>query len=527
MPVYTSHEDMRRAAPVADVLPIGHEGKNIIWGGGAKIRCRDYNRASQDTHGSEYSVTTQRTNNEETRQHQGWKSLGSYTDNDRSASRKNRGKRPDYERMLEDIRRDPGDVLILFEMARGTRDLRVYLDLLELCQKRGPFLWHIGRNLYDVRDRSDRQTLHDMAVRAEGQSDSIGENVLAGLESQAKDGRPHGAVPFGYQRFKNPNTGRFDRQIPDDREQEGGWTAAGVVRRIFTMYLAGIPVLVISERLTAEGIPSPRLWRAINSGDQDRVKKWAHLRWTETGVYNILRNPAYIGVRMHRGDRKNKCRWERLVSDKTYFDAAKKMEMAAFRGERPLAAQTLLTCIPRCQCGRDVVFQKAHGTRVTDNYRCRRGCASVTAVDADRYVTRAVLALLTNAKAIQELNGRVDNSAEVAEAAAKVKKLNGELARWRDRVNDDEWPEVDEDFYLERRAKLIPKIREAEAVQPVGVSTAVTRMAGPDASEKWLNASLLERRECLRGTVKIVLHPAGRGRRNAPLEERIIITKAW
>lgn len=493
----------------------------MIMSGGEAIRSVQYQRASQDSSGQESSVGTQARKNGDKRTEHGWTSAGSYTDNDRPASRKARkpGSRPDYEKMLDDIRRDPCDVLILFEMARGQRDLAVYVAIRDLCLENGPFFWMVGDNLYDLRDKNDKQQLNAMASKAEGGSDDISEAVTAGLESQAEAGRPHGPIPFGYIRFKHPHTGKFVKQVIDD-EDRGGWNAADVVRSVFADYLAGVPVPVICERLNDRGVLPPRLYGAIRQGDTERAAKWAHTKWDESPVYNMLRSAAYLGVRIHRDVMTKEGCWDAVVDEDVYFAVARKMEMQAYSGYRPSAAQSLLTCLAVGDCGHEMIGQTFPGGRPA-TYRCRRGHCSIPQVVADEYVEHLFLSFLIDPTTAERL--AVDTDADVRLAKARSAKLRAKLAWWKERLDDENRPDVTEEDYDRHALKLLPQIREAEAEANRGRATGVRSLLGSDAVARWDGLLLARRREILREAAVITVHPCGRGRRNALVSDRITV----
>lgn len=526
MTYYTSFDALRGSAQSqgVSVMPRGVKGKMMVMSGGKSIRSRQYERASQDASGQESSVSTQRRRNDSKRIENGWTSAGAYTDNDKPASRKARkpGSRPDYERMLEDIRRDPCDVLILFEMARGQRDLAVYVAIRDLCLENGPFFWMVGDNLYDLRDKNDKQQLNAMASKAEGGSDDISEAVSAGLESQAQEGRPHGPIPFGYIRLKNPHTGKFDSQIIDDVPR-GSWNAADVVRGIFADYLAGVPVYAICEQLNEKGVPAPRLFGAIRRGDTEKAARWAHTRWDESPVYNILRNAAYIGVRIHKKVMTKEQCWDALIDEDTFFKAARKMERQSFTGERPSAAQTLLTCLAMCQCGKEMTHQRfdGSGSNRAPTYRCRRGDSTVPQVDAEEYVETIFLAFVANPATAERL--AVDTSVDTARAKDRAAKLRAKLAWWKERMEDEERPDVSEEDYDRHAAKLLPQIREAELDADRAGAPGVRSLLGADAVAKWEAFLLPRKREILREAATITVHPCGRGNRNARIEDRVTI----
>lgn len=538
MPGYTSLEAMRpKVHPViAERRARGMAAKFKVLQGGALVRCRDYCRASRDRYKGASSVTTQARRNEELREEYGWTSLGTYEDNDRPASARARKAgitRPGYEKMIEDIRRDPGDVLILFEMARGTRDYMVFRALLELCQESGPFIWVVGGQPYDVRDRNDRKALSDMAQKAESGSEDISEHVTAGLESQALDGRPHGQTPFGYQRFKDEVTGKFARQIVDEREQPGNWTPAGIVREIFASYLRGVGVWNICRSLNDRDIPPPRKWAAMQVGDPKRIKRWANQQWTEGAMYSLLRNAAYIGVRDFKGQgATGKCRWPGIIDGDDYLKAQRRMQVNGLKDARDKSAQSLLTYLMWCgKCGEQVMHMRPTERNKYATYRCRRGCAAVPVAETDKYIIREVLAIFmadATARKVRELSA---NRVEAGDAEMKLKAIMDDLAVRLAVADDDERDDYSMVDYNRHYAKVKPRIAALkEQIKPVGgVPENVRRMAGGDAERLWARMTLEQRRDFLRSAVRIEIHPCGRGRSHGrELEgDRVRFTEIW
>jgi len=97
----------------------------------------------------------------------GWADAGSFTDNDRSASRHATKDRPEFERLIGALRKGKGDVLVIWEISRKERDLAVYVKIRDMCTEIGMFFWLVGGVLYDLRDKNDRMMLGFQAVQAE------------------------------------------------------------------------------------------------------------------------------------------------------------------------------------------------------------------------------------------------------------------------------------------------------------------------------------------------------------------------
>lgn len=530
MPLYASFDEMRSAKPTGD--PRHLMTKDDVNGGGAAIRYRSYERASDAVGGSTSSVTGQLRHNNALADKRGWTRIGDtpYSDNDAPASRRSKHKiRKDYERLLQDLAHDPGDVLIFFELARGSRDMYVYAQLRDFCLDNGPFFWQVGKNLYDIRERNDRQTLNGLANKAEGASDDISEAVLNGLETQALLGRPHGQTPFGYRRVYHKATRKMTGQEIDDQVRPGGWSPASVVRGIFDDYLAGVPMSHMVDALQGAGVPTPRRFAALRSEDAKRIAESEHLVWHTTMVFNILQNPHYMGVRLHRSILANEnAIWNRIVDPEVFFEAQRRLKKRSVKKVRPTQAQTLLTCLARCRCGEEVVFQDFSGGKTKNRknvYRCRTGDASVPAVEADAFVRLAMVSLFSDERVIQRVT--LDKGEDAERARGLAAKLRGELSAWKTWAKDPGRDDVSMDDYDEMAAQLLPRIRAAEAEATKDVPGFVADLAGPEAELRWDRKSLAQRREILRAAVSITIIPAGRGCRNAKLEDRIILTETF
>ena len=78
---------------------------------------------------------------------------------------------------------------------------------------------------------------------------------------------------------------------------------AGVVRRIYDLYLNGESTFVIAEMLNSEGVESPAAYkeRIFQTFKQPNVK---HYLWNRVKVLNILKDPTYCGNLTQRKYRK-------------------------------------------------------------------------------------------------------------------------------------------------------------------------------------------------------------------------------
>ena len=135
--------------------------KAELLAAGADVRAGRYQRASQDKKEQGKSVHDQGVLNAAEVARYGWTCPPSmsFTDNDRSASRHATKARPDFERLIDVIRKGRLDVLVVWEISRNQRDLAVYVQIRDLCTQFGMHFWLVGGVLYDLRDKNDRMML--------------------------------------------------------------------------------------------------------------------------------------------------------------------------------------------------------------------------------------------------------------------------------------------------------------------------------------------------------------------------------
>ena len=179
-------------------------------------------------------------------------------------------KRPEFQRMLADARRERFDTIVCWKSDRLSRGMYPAAALMEVVEAH-------QIQLEAVMDAIDMKTFGLMAAIGKIELDNFRERSTMGKRGSAKQGRmPAGAPPYGYR------TG-------DDGKPEIYEPEAEVVRRIFHMYvhegLAGTP---ICERMTSDDAP------LRNPGS----------RWHKAYISAILGREVYKGA-WHYG----KARW--------------------------------------------------------------------------------------------------------------------------------------------------------------------------------------------------------------------------
>ena len=171
-------------------------------------------------------------------------------------------KRPEFQRMLADARRERFDTIVCWKSDRLSRGMYPAAALMEVVEAH-------QINLEAVMDAIDMKTFGLMAAIGKIELDNFRERATLGKRGSAKQGRmPAGSPPYGYR------TG--DGGKPEIYEPE-----AEVVRRIFHMYVhEGTAGTAICRQLATDNAPLRKLGS----------------RWHKVYISAILGREAYKGT---------------------------------------------------------------------------------------------------------------------------------------------------------------------------------------------------------------------------------------
>lgn len=194
--------------------------------------------------------------------------------------------RPEFERMMQDIRSGKIDTVITKDLSRLGRN---YIDSGTYIERIFP-LFHVRyiavNDDFDTnREGTDlamplKNIINEWYVR------DLSNKMHASYQTMWKKGAYiYGRPPYGY---RKDNT--VKKLVVDEQ-------TASVVKRIFEMYLDGMTYSEIARELQSEGIVSPPKYRYLEQGNlekADKARNWYHLH-----VKTILTNRHYAGDSVH------------------------------------------------------------------------------------------------------------------------------------------------------------------------------------------------------------------------------------
>lgn len=181
------------------------------------------------------------------------------------SARKPAAKRPELQRLLNDVRADRVDVILFTKLDRWFRNIAEYYKVQEVLEKHH-VNWRTIQEDYDTSTASGRLKINIMLSVAQDEADRTGERIKAVFESKLMRNEPiSGKVPLGY-KIEN-------KHLVIDSEK------ADIVRDIFRYYIST---------------------RSIRETRKYILNRWG-ISYCHTGIRSMIQNERYIG-RAHDSD---------------------------------------------------------------------------------------------------------------------------------------------------------------------------------------------------------------------------------
>lgn len=353
-----------------------------------------------------------------------------------------------------------------------------WVTLIELCEDRAVRIYVTthGR-MYDPSNPRDRRSLLEDAVDSEYESSKISSRTLRGLDANARDGKPHGICPFGYQR---------DYEIVDGRSQPVRQYAHPVegplIVSLFTRVRAGHAFNAIAQD-----------WRELGVvGRRGKPISAATMR-------DLALNVAYIGLRSVKGVNVE-ASWDRLVSDELFYAVQGILSDPSRVRGRPGATQYELTGAVTCgECSGPITVRYRDGRDGPAAYVCKRGHFRIDKEEVDA----VVIGSAKNPGVILRYLARPDAYRDVTADASggAAAQVRDELAKARAELRETEEAEpesmAEERRFARRAERLEDKIRGLEAkARDLAAPTALGALFEPggDVAARWAAAHVSVRR---------------------------------
>ncbi|MET4588859.1 recombinase family protein [Arthrobacter sp. 754] len=459
--------------------------------------CAVYARISSDE-GTALGVTRQIEDCTAEASRRGWPLGEIFTDNDVSATRTK--KRPAYERMLDAIEHRTIDAVVVWDVDRLTRTPAELERFIGLADTHGLALASIGGEV-DLATPQGRLTARIKGSVARHEVEQMSRRLKRKFQENAKAGKSHGVMPFGYRREpildeNGRRIGSRDAIVPAEAE---------VIRELYARAIAGDTLRYLAKYLNEQGFRTGQGNAFIGNV-----------------VGNMLRKPRYAGHRTHAGQIIGKGEWEPIISQDTYDQAMAVLTAPGRRHQRGIEPKHLLSGIALCgRCG-GTMRPNMHkplpdGTHRRSNYACS-DCMKLTRKmePVDEVVEAVMIARLSRPDVLAHLSEKPDDLAAAASSRDAI------LARMDTAADDYADGTITARQMARMNERLKASLAEAEAqvtkYQPVRI---LDGMTGENAAVAWGSTTINRKREIIRQLATVTILPSGPGIRFTPEQVKI------
>lgn len=360
----------------------------------------------------------------------GWTPVGFYIDNDRSAS--NGKPRPEWDRLLADVRAGKIDAVAAWDQDRVNRMMEDFVAYKRLFTERGILLATSNNGDIDLSTPSGVLTATIKTAVSEHEIAMMRVRQLRAARQRAERGLPKWKRAFGYipdARSKEDDDGT--RQV-DEKVQQ-------LVKAAYAAVLAGSSLGDIARMFNEAGAYGER-WVKPKDADGNPIKdaksELKRHPWTASTVSLFLRKPRNAGLRDHNDElvygkdgKPVKGTWPPLVEERLWNSVQAKLNEPGRAPGRKTVRQHLLTGLLQCGkpgCGGYLSgYQTAKGVAA---YRCKscRGVAIRTA-DVEPLMNELVSGRLAKPDAVDLLKAEIHDEAEAEKLRTELNALYGEL----------------------------------------------------------------------------------------------------
>jgi site-specific DNA recombinase len=306
----------------------------------------------------------------------GWVVGDEYVDDDVSAYSGKR--RPEYARLLGDLRAASIDGVIVYHLDRLHRQPRELEEFFDVCKRAGVDHLATVTGRLDLANPDDRFQARILGAVATKASDDQSRRIVRKHEELALEGKPSGGGtrPFGY----------------EDDKMTVRPVEAAVVQECAKRFLAGEPLASI-----------------VNDLNERHLTTSTGGRWSPQTLRRILGSGRISGQRERKGEIIGPAQWPALISPE---DGAKIRAILANpeRRTNKQARRYLLHGLLVCShCGERLVARpRDDGSR---RYACAKGAGFsgcgrtyVKAVDVEQFVAYAILRRLNSRELLKVMD---------------------------------------------------------------------------------------------------------------------------
>lgn len=424
--------------------------------------------------------------------------VGSFKDNDISASAYGNEARPDFDNLMELVRGSGVDVILCVEVTRLFRkplEAEVLIDLVWSKKTSFHTILTTRGGYYDLRTSAGRKAVRDAVNAAAGESDNISDRVRLKKGALARRGKPNGGRrAYGY---------AADGVTIVEHE-------AAIIREIAKRLIAGETVRAILADLNERGVPTAE-----------------GKKWYKPTLINMMKRKRYIGIREHKGA-EYPAVWDAILSVEEFERVQAVFKSTAHLKElRGNPRKYLLGGYAFCgACGNKLggsMKRDRPGEPNKPRYKClpydstgrRVGCAGVSrlAEPLEDFITETVLHRFDSEDFAKAYADAADDGVALTALLDEHQAKKAKLASLIDDYYGDNPDNLSREQFM--RAKSSAEASLARIERELEKETSKRSLAGIPIGmtlrEAWERTTDLDWRRAIIGLVidKVTVHPGG------------------
>lgn len=349
---------------------------------------------------------------------QGWTVVVTYIDDGQSAKDMNR---TDLTRMLEDMKENKFDVVLVYKLDRLTRSVLDLYKMLESFEKYN-VKFKSATEVYDTTNAMGRLFITLVAALAQWERENLGERVKMGMEQKAKEGKwVINLPPIGFD---------LEKDFLKINKKE-----AAIVTEIYQLYLSG-------------QYGMGKIARLLNTRN---ITTKSGSRWTDTTIKYVLTNKIYIGTMRYnyRVNKENYFEVENVVPAiidvEDFNEVQRLLNHRSTHHPRRATSPYIFSSVLRCyRCG-GIMGGKQSGNNKRNNisyhYYCNKhkfGLCDMPNV-SQRFLEQQFLELLENwehqhlikDEIANQDNSKVDNVDNIKELKKELSEIDERRKQWQ------------------------------------------------------------------------------------------------
>jgi site-specific DNA recombinase len=435
------------------------------------MRAAIYLRQSKDTENTGLAVDRQRIDCEKLAAERGWTVVGTFTDNDVSASS---GRvRPRYQDVLKLIDGKSVDVVIAWHVDRLTRRLSELEDLITRCEIAGVRVATVSGDL-DLSTDAGRLVGRILGAVARGEIERKSARQKRAARQSAESGLAPTRRAFGF-----THAGHDPVEAP-------------ALVELYDKVLGGMNMLAATRWLNDHG-------HRTTTGKE----------WERSAVKKMLCNPRNSGIRQYAGEIVGPGKWEPIVPEEVWRATVEQLNDPARRRPGANARKWLGGGLFRCYCGSAVKVNYSHsGTRI---YMCKAKAHMNRSADkVDQVVEKAITGLLLDPHLVERVTPTSTDTTELREEA--------KLLRLKLQQIEDDYADADGRMSFAMFERVSAKVADKLAVVNGKLADAGsgsilgTILTTRDPGAAWVGADLATRQAVIDAIATVTIMPASSGR---------------